>query len=173
MANGLSLQLKLSNSIFMKRIVCSIVITLLSVIILSAQEADAPIKWQVTVKMNSVNEGTVTFKARIQKGWHLYGMKLPAGGPKSTMIDLSESTGVSFIGDLTPDRAPVKVHDKMFDMDLNWWDADIAIRRKFKLDDAKSAKISGKITYMGCNDQTCSPPEVFNFSKTLPPYKAK
>lgn len=139
----------------------------------AAQTGEEPIKWQVTVKMTSEKEGIATFKAIISSGWHLYGMKIPEQGPKPTVIDVSQSKGVTFIGDFVPDRAPVRIHDKMFDIDLTWWDSDIAIRRKFKVEDSKSAVISGKITYMGCNDMTCSPPQTYTFSKTLPPFKSK
>ena len=56
----------------------------------------------------------------------------------------------------------------MFGIDLNWWDSDIVIRRKFTVTDPSDARIAGKITYMGCNDQTCSPPSDFKFDKPVP-----
>jgi thiol:disulfide interchange protein DsbD len=130
-------------------------------------QGESPIRWQVTVKMTSADSGVATFKARISDGWHLYGFKLPEGGPKSTVIDMSQSTGISFTGELKPDRAPIKVHDTMFDLDLTWWDSDIAFRRPFKVTDAAKARLAGKITYMGCNDETCSPPKTQAFDKKI------
>lgn len=133
-----------------------------------AQAPEAPVRWQVTVRMTSATEGTAVFKARLQPGWHLYGMQLPQGGPKPTVIDLAASKGVKFTSPLKPDREPLTVHDKMFGIDLNWWDSDIVIRRKFTVTDPSDARIAGKITYMGCNDQTCSPPSDFKFDKPVP-----
>lgn len=128
---------------------------------------EAPVKWQVTVKMNGAEKGTVVFKARVQSGWHLYGMNLPKGGPKSTEIDMSESTGVEFTTPLKPDRAPLKVHDDMFGLDLTWWDSDIAFRRDFKVKNKANARIAGKISYMSCNNETCSPPKTQSFDKII------
>ncbi len=128
---------------------------------------EAPVKWQVSVKMTSADKGIVTFKARILPGWHLYGMDLPAGGPKATVIDMSGSTGVEFTSALKPDRAPVKVHDEMFNLDLSWWDSDIAFRREFKVKKHGDARIAGKISYMSCNDETCSPPKTQAFDKII------
>lgn len=133
----------------------------------SAQDA-APVKWQVTVKMTSSTEGIATFKARIEPGWHLYGLEMPKGGPKATVINTDESTGVEFISPVTPDRTPVKVHDSMFNMDLTWWDSTIAFRRKFKVINREKARIAGTISFMGCNNQSCSPPATEHFSKSLP-----
>lgn len=133
-----------------------------------AQAPEASVRWQVTVRMTSATEGTAVFKARLQPGWHLYGMQLPQGGPKPTVIDLAASKGVKFTSPLKPDREPLTVHDKMFGIDLNWWDSDIVIRRKFTVTDPSDARIAGKITYMGCNDQTCSPPSDFKFDKPVP-----
>lgn len=51
---------------------------LLSIGQLRAQERK-PVEWRTTVKMTSEKEGTVTFKANLESGWHLYGTNLPAG----------------------------------------------------------------------------------------------
>ncbi|MDE6049684.1 MAG: protein-disulfide reductase DsbD N-terminal domain-containing protein [Paramuribaculum sp.] len=128
---------------------------------------EAPVKWQVSVKMNGTDKGTVIFKARVLPGWHLYGMNLPEGGPKATVIDMTGSTGVEFTTPLKSDRTPVKVHDSMFDLDLTWWDSDIAFRRDFKVKKPGDARIAGKISYMSCNDQTCSPPKTQAFDKII------
>lgn len=135
---------------------------------LSAQtESEAPIRWQVTVKMVSATEGVATFKARLQPGWHLYALEMPKNGPKATVINVDESTGVEWVTPLTPDRDPLTVRDAMFGVDLQWWDTDIALRRRFKVTDKATARVAGKITYMGCNDQTCLPPTTQSFSKKV------
>lgn len=143
---------------------------LLSIGQLKAQERK-PVEWRTTVKMTSEKEGTVTFKANLESGWHLYGTNLPAGGPKPTVFDLSESTGVEFIGKITPAFKPVEVEDKMFGMKLNWWDRTVTFTCVFKVVDSAKARIRGKITYMACNNQTCMPPQVETFSKIVKYFK--
>lgn len=151
----------------MRRIISLFLITVCAFFAAFSQNPD-PIRWQVTVKMTSATEGTAVFKARITPGWHLYGLSLPQGGPKATVIDASLSKGVKFTSELKADRQPLKVHDAMFDLDLTWWDSDIAFRRNFKVTDPANASIAGTIKYMGCNDQTCSPPKSQTFDKKIP-----
>lgn len=139
---------------------------------MSAQ-APAPVKWRMTVKMTSPTEGKVTMKAILQPGWHLYGTELPQNGPKPTTFSFDGSAGVKFISELTPARKPLTVHDNMFDLDLTWWDADIAFTRTFKVTDADAAKIAVAISFMSCNNETCSPPSTEKFTKQVPKYVKK
>ncbi len=136
-----------------------------------AQSPENPVKWRVNVKMSSPTEGEVIMIASIADGWHLYGMNLPKGGPKSTHIDLSESTGVSFTGPLTQSVAPQTYHDSMFDMDLSCWERKVTFRRKFKVTDGKKAAIIGSIQFMSCNNSNCSAPSTEKFNKKIPQTK--
>ncbi len=152
----------------MKKISLILVVLLSSIVSMSAQK---PIKWRSNIKMTSETEGVVTIKAIIEPGWHLYGTQIPSGGPKATKIDLSSSEGVKFVGDVTPSIAPKKVHDKTFDLNLNWWDQNVTFTQKFKLSSKKGAKIVGVISFMGCNDQTCLPPSTQSINIVVPSFK--
>lgn len=133
----------------------------------SAQTPANPIRWRVNVRMTSSTEGEVIIKATIDAGWHLYGMNLPKNGPQATDIDLSASKGVIFTDKMTMSPAPGKYHDSMFDLDLSCWNSAVTFRRKFKVTDAASATVAGKIRFMGCNDQNCMPPKTETFSKKV------
>ena len=152
----------------MKKTAIILSFILFSIISLSAQSA---IKWRCKVKMTNETEGVVTMKAIMEPGWHLYGTNLPVGGPKSTKFDLSSSTGVSFVGDITPSIAPKKVHDNVFGLDLTWWENVVTFTQKFKLSGKGTPKIIGAISYMGCNDQTCLPPSTQKINILVSPLK--
>lgn len=132
-----------------------------------AAQAQAPIKWRMTVKMTSQTEGVVTLRAVLDAGWHLYGTSLPKGGPKPTAVDFSASQGVKFTSDLKPDRAAAKHHDDMFGLDLSWWDANVTFTRSFKLVKPEGAKITATISFMGCNDANCLPPQTSTLTYTF------
>lgn len=140
---------------------------LLAFVQLTAQDTEKPISWQVTVRTTSPGNGVAIFKARITPGWHLYSTVMPKTGPKPTVIDLSASKGVEFTSPLKADRAPLDVHDSMFGVDLSWWEADIAFRRTFRITDASVARIAGKISFMGCDNNTCLPPSTVTFDKKV------
>jgi hypothetical protein len=135
---------------------------LITAIIISVMSAVAqnPIKWRSSVKMTNATEGVLTVKAVVTEGWHLYGTKLPDGGPKATVLDFSDSKGVKFSGDFKASAKPTEKMDEMFGIKLNYWGSTVSFTRKFKLTGKKAdAAINGKITYMACNDENCQPPK--------------
>lgn len=116
-------------------------------------------RWAATVKMTSATEGVVTVTADIDKGWHVYGLQLPDGGPKPTTIKFDKSTGIQLKGDLKPKPAPKSHFDNAFNMNLSWWEGKVTFTQKFKVTDRKTAKIEINLRYMACNDQNCRPPK--------------
>lgn len=149
----------------MKKSLVIIVLTILSAISLSAQN---PIKWRSSIKMVSKTEGIVTMKAIIEPGWHLYGIDLPKGGPKATSFDFSSSVGIKLIGNVEPSAKPKVVHDKLFDLKLNWWEESLSFTQRFKLEGKGEAKVNATISYMGCNDETCLPPSTKTINIVVP-----
>lgn len=143
------------------------IFSLLFILSVSCLYAQNPIKWRSSVKMTSDTEGVIALKAFMQPGWHLYGFDLPKGGPKSTSFDFSNSSGIELIGTINASVKPVEVFDDMFQLTLNWWDANVAFTQHFKII-GKKPSIKGVITYMGCNDQTCTPPRKENITLTIP-----
>ena len=122
-----------------------------------AQQSGPPVRWRAIVKMGADNTGTLTIKALVAEGWHLYGFDLPEGGPKPTTIDLSESVGLDFTGPIAPARPAITVDDPLFGMTLSWWDSNVEFKVPFKLT-ADSGMFKCKINYMTCDGTTCRPP---------------
>lgn len=147
----------------MKRKICLLLILVMTAAgIAMAQDA---VRWRAFVKMTSETEGTLTVKALVTPGWHLYGTTLPKGGPKPTKIDFSASSGVKFVDGFKPSVQPVTKKDETFGITLNWWAENVTFTRNFKLTGPKAdAVLKGAITYMACNDSNCTPPQTANFS---------
>ena len=138
---------------------------LVSVITLQAAQPDtAPVRWRTIISTTGPDSGTVTFKALVAPGWHLYGLDLPEGGPKATTFDLSGSTGIKFTGTITPSRPALKIDDPLFGMTLEWWDADVEFKIPFVVTDADAARLNAKIGYMACDGESCRPPKTENVS---------
>lgn len=150
----------------MKRTLVALLALIFSVSYLSAQ-ISTPIKWTSDLKMISDTEGELIFNAAIDKGWHLYGLQLPSGGPKETRIDYTELNGVELIGTLTPSQEPIEKVDLVFHLKLSWWDSDVTLVQKIKLTNRGNYRIEGNISYQGCNDGSCIAPskEPFEFEK--------
>lgn len=135
---------------------------------LSAAAQQSPFSWRANVKMITATEGEIIVKVTIADGWHLYGTDIPKGGPKATVFDFSKSKGVKLTGKPAASSNPFVSHDKMFGIKLSYWTGTVTFRQRFKVTDRAKAHIDGTVSYMGCNDNTCSPPAVFKISKNIP-----
>lgn len=134
--------------------------------------AQSPVKWRVTARLTSETSGVATVKAIVAPGWHLYYTELPAGGPKPTSIDLSASTGVKFNGKLTPSIKPVEKIDKNFGVKLKYWEESVVFTVPFTLDGAREkARVGVSVSYMACDDNTCTPPKKVEVSSAVLPIK--
>ena len=58
-----------------------------------------PIKWSFSSTVEGVN-AELTFKAVMDKGWHLYDTELPGDGPIPTSFVYGDSTMFTFVGEL-------------------------------------------------------------------------
>ena len=142
----------------MKRLTIAFIVSLLAIVAAMAQ-APAPVRWRIAVQMDSPTEGTVTVRALIGAGWHLYGTELPQNGPRPTVIDFGNSKGIALTGSLKPSREPVSKRDDMFGMTVTFWDKDVAFTQKFRVTDAADASVQAVVTYMACDDTNCMPPK--------------
>ncbi len=128
--------------------------------LLSSAQIEEPIRWSQKIDMTSTTEGTMVFSATIDRGWHMYGLKLPDDGPRPTKFSFDKLEGVELVGDIMPSRAPHEQVDMIFHLKLSWWDADVNFIQKFKITSSdKAYTITGKVNFQGCDDSRCIPPQ--------------
>jgi thiol:disulfide interchange protein len=116
-----------------------------------------PVKWSFDQKPVGKGEIELIFKASIQKGWHLYSTNLPEGGPiKTTFTFTGDSAKYHTEGEITPKTAPTKEHDKIFNMDLEFFSNEAIFVQKIKVLSNQSFDLKGTIEYQSCDDETCT-----------------
>ena len=125
-----------------------------------------PVTWKIHLDDTGASEKSIVFTATADKGWHLYDMNLPEGGPISTSFTFETLTGAELIGSPTASVAPTTVYDEQFAMNLRWYPGTVSFTQKFKVTDAAQFKMEGQIEFMACNDETCLPPDQIDFSYT-------
>ena len=116
-----------------------------------------PIVWEISASVNDDGMGEISYSASLESGWHLYGLSLPEGGPRPTVISYDALDGVELVGELTPSAKPIETDDKIFNLRLSWWESDVTLTQKFKVISDEYA-IIGAISFQGCNDQSCTAP---------------
>ncbi len=129
-----------------------------------------PVTWSWDVNIDSISgSGSIVFTAKINDGYHIYGMKLPvADGPRPTSIVFDEPVGLSYDGPVTPSVSASVHFDKSYDLNLEQWSGTVQFTQKFKINNSyNSVDIKGVISYMACTDKTCTPPKNIPFSETV------
>ena len=54
-----------------------------------------PVHWNISLEETGGGEKSIVFAATIDKGWHLYDMDLPSGGPISTSFTFETIQGAA------------------------------------------------------------------------------
>ena len=111
--------------------------------------------------------------ATIEAGWHTYAIDQKPGGPKPTRITVLADAPWLPAGPFKPDVAP---HSRTVDDVPGWeglkveehsgritWRAPLLANPT-----GKAATIQGAISVQLCRDGSCTPPESFPFSATVP-----
>ena len=123
-----------------------------------------PVKWKIKLEDSQSAEKEIVFAATIDKGWHLYDMNLPEGGPVSTSFTFETLQGAELIGQPISNIKPTVVYDEQFAMDLRWFPGTVTFTQKVKILNPKKFKIEGEVEFMVCNDETCLPPDRVSFA---------
>lgn len=146
----------------MKKLVSTCMLAVLA-IALQAQIL-TPVKWKIKLEDPGTVEKAIVFTATLEKGWHLYDMNLPEGGPVSTSFTFDTLNGAELVGQPTPSVQPTTVYDEQFAMNLRWYPGKVSFTQKIKVTNPAKFKVEGEVEYMACNDETCLPPERESFS---------
>ena len=123
---------------------------LFSCLMLNAQMENT-VEWSYSVK-----ENTIEFVAKIESGWHMYGMNIADGGPIKTSFRYENLKGVSVNGHVTSNSKLFSAYDETFQMDLSWYENEAVFIQPISI---KSEKYSLDviIEYMTCSDMMCMP----------------
>lgn len=123
----------------------------------SFAQLTTPVQWTFDQKKVSDTEIELIFKAKIEKGWHLYSTDLPEGGPNSTTFHFeTDSLRYQLSGKTISSTAPLKEFDKIFNMELSFFSDEAIFTQKIILNDQSAFAIKGSIEYQSCDDETCT-----------------
>ena len=147
----------------MKKLISSIMLALIALV--AQAQILTPVKWKIKLDdKGGAPEKEIVFTATADKGWHLYDMNLPEGGPVSTSFTFETLNGAELIGQPVPSVKPTTVYDEQFAMNLRWYPGTVSFIQKLKITYPGKFKVEGEVEFMACNDETCLPPDQIPFS---------
>ncbi|MBO5579055.1 MAG: thioredoxin family protein [Prevotella sp.] len=146
----------------MKRIF-TLLLMVVSVLSASAQMVD-PVHFTTQLKELTNNEAEIIFTGKIDAGWHVYSTEM-SGGPIPATFNKVKMEGVETIGKLKPRGNEQKKFDKLFDMEVRFFENTATFVQKVKFTKEKYL-IDCYLEYGTCNDEMCMPPSSVEFKKT-------
>ena len=95
-------------------------------------QMENPVTVSSTVDVQG-GEATLTFKAVIEAGWHLYSTDLPAGGPTSATVEFETIEGAELSGALVPGAGEIEKDDPIFEMKVKYYENEATFTQKVSL----------------------------------------
>lgn len=145
----------------MKKILLSLIVSFLA--FAAYAQIQEPVKFKTELKNVSATEVEIVFIASIEQGWHVYSTELGDGGPISATFNTDKLTGAQLDGKLRPIGKEIASFDKLFEMDVRYFEHTAQFVQKLKLTGG-DYQVTGYLEYGACNDENCLPPTQVEFS---------
>lgn len=145
-----------------KNLLVSFLLSIMGIFPIIAQIQE-PVLFKTEFKSTSENEAEIVFTGDIESGWHVYSTDLPSGGPISATFNIDQIKGLELVGKLTPQGKEIENFDKMFEMNVRYFEGKAVFIQKLKITGA-TYSIEGYMEYGACNDENCLPPTAVSFS---------
>ncbi len=121
-----------------------------------AQMVD-PVHFTSQLKTGKGAEAEIIFHATIDPGWHVYSTDIGENGPIEATFNVVKMEGAELVGKLTPKGNVIKKMDKMFNMELRYFENEAAFVQKIRFTKPEY-DIDCYLEYGTCNDESCLPP---------------
>ncbi len=117
-----------------------------------------PVTWTIEQKSTGKTTADIIIRAKLDKGWHLYGLNIPPDGPIPTKITFDKLENAKKEGGLQAKSKLVEAYDPNFDMKLNWYADEAVFVQKISFTDPSAVYANVLVNYMVCDDKSCLPP---------------
>ena len=143
-----------------------LITTLLAILILLTVQAQMmnPVHFSSQLKELKGGEAEILFTATIDNGWHVYSTDLGDSGPITASFNAVKMDGVQTVGKLQARGNEKKVFDKLFDMEVRYFENAVTFVQKVKFTKPEY-DIDCYLEYGACNDQSCLPPSTCELKK--------
>ncbi len=146
----------------MKALITSI---LLLFSVLAYSQVHEPVKWQTSVTRPSPDTALITFRANIEKGWHIYSQTQNIkNGPVATAFSFKPNQSYQIVGSTREDKPFTHPEPAYQNMPVSYFEKEALFVQKIAVSDNNSFAVNAEVTFMVCNDEMCLPPETNEFT---------
>jgi thiol:disulfide interchange protein len=151
----------------MKKVLLFTLFLFLATIFTANAQIQQPVKWSFDSKKINNEEFDLVLTADIEKGWHVYATDTVKDGPIPTSFKFKSSGEYELAGKLGMPKA-IEEFDKVLEMELRYFEHKAIFKQRIKMKTDRPFQVSGELEFMACNDRSCLPPELVEFSFNLP-----
>ena len=123
-----------------------------------------PVHFTAELKPGEGAEAEIIFHAKIDAGWHVYSTDIGDDGPIEATFNVVKIDGAEPVGKLKPVGRVIKKMDKMFDMELKYFENEATFVQKIRFT-KPSYDIDCYLEYGACSDASCLPPSEVAFKQ--------
>lgn len=116
-----------------------------------------PVHFQSQFKPTQGDEAEIIFQGTVEPGWHVYSTDLGNDGPIEATFNVVKIDGLELVGKLKPVGKVITKYDKMFGMDLKYFEGKATFVQKVRFTKPEY-EIDAYLEYGACNDESCMPP---------------
>lgn len=127
-------------------------------------------RWSTSVDSVSPVEGVIKWSVDIDPTWHIYGMNMPKDvieklSPQPTEFDITPVDGFELLGPTTSIPSTILLDEPLLGLKIPVYEGKVVFAQRFRLTGSvRFAKIEGRIVYMACTEESCTPPAREAFS---------
>ena len=147
----------------MKKILLSLWALLLTLVV-NAQMMN-PVHFTSQLKTGKGAEAEIIFHATIDQGWHVYSTDIGDNGPIEASFNVTKMEGAELVGKLTPRGNVIKKMDKVFNMELKYFENEATFVQKIRFT-KPDYDIDCYLEYGTCSDESCLPPSEAAFKQS-------
>ena len=123
-----------------------------------------PVHFTAELKPGEGAEAEIIFHAKIDAGWHVYSTDIGDDGPIEATFNVVKIDGAEPVGKLKPVGRVIKKMDKMFDMELKYFENEATFVQKIRFT-KPNYDIDCYLEYGACSDASCLPPSEVAFKQ--------
>ena len=116
-----------------------------------------PVNFTSQLKTGKGAEAEIIFHATIDRGWHVYSTDIGDNGPIEATFNVVKMEGAELVGKLTPKGNVIKKMDKMFNMEVKYFENEATFVQKIRFTKPEY-DIDCYLEYGTCSDESCLPP---------------
>ena len=136
-----------------------LLLSLLTTVIVLGTQAQIvdPVHFTSELKTGNGADAEIVFHATIDNGWHVYSTEIGKDGPIEATFNIVKMDGAELVGKLVPRGNVIKKMDKLFDMELKYFEGEATFVQKIRFTKPQY-DIDCYLEYGACSDESCLPP---------------